>query len=270
MLIQTQFTKVLAFVMIAVVALSTSDWTLPHTTVVKDNEPRTYRFTVQYLNANTQGKVFSRQQVIGEYTRGLPGRDVIWKNVAVAESSGLDQPFGPPQKREFMEGFRYHNNSDTMSPDFFKGFPPTAVQERNLVWDEEMFELFGQDQFEHLKLNQPYHLLGNQNIKMPSVGTFENRDVELEWVGRSIRNGKDCAVIEYRAYLNPLNINNGGINMVGRSNYWGQIWVAVKTRQIEYGTLYEDVLGEVKLPGQSAPHVINVFRRGVFEPLSQK
>ena len=45
---------------------------------------------------------------------------------------------------------------ETMKPDFFKGFPPTAVFERNLVWDTGMLEMFGQEQFEHLKLNAPY------------------------------------------------------------------------------------------------------------------
>ena len=44
-----------------------------------------------------------------------------------------------------------------MKPDFFKAFPPTAVMERNLVWDTGMIELFGQNFFDKLKLNQPYH-----------------------------------------------------------------------------------------------------------------
>jgi hypothetical protein len=41
------------------------------------------------------------------------------------------------------------------------------------------------------------------------------------------------------------------------------------TKQIEYATLYEDVLGEMKLIGQDA-RVINIFRSGVFEPVTQK
>jgi hypothetical protein len=52
----------------------------------------------------------------------------MWKNVTdAAVNSGTD-PFPPSEKRDFMEGFRYHNSiADTMKPDFFKGFPPTAV-----------------------------------------------------------------------------------------------------------------------------------------------
>ncbi|MBP1624754.1 MAG: hypothetical protein H6Q07_2774, partial [Acidobacteria bacterium] len=51
--------------------------------------------------------------------------------------------------------------------------------------------------------------------------------------------------------------------------YWGQIWVSLATRQIEYATLYEDVLGEITFPGMDSPKVIDVFRSGVFQPLAK-
>ena len=102
---------------------------------------------------------------------------------------------------------------------------------------------------------------------MPGVGTFHNRDVQLTWIGRSRRNGKECAVIEYRAFFNPLEIANGGMTLKGRSHYWGEIWVSLATKQIEYATLHEDVLGEMKLRS-GPPRMISVFRSGVFEPVS--
>jgi hypothetical protein len=141
------------------------------------------------------------------------------------------------------------------------------VVERNLVWDTGMIELFGQDQFERLTLNTPYRLISSQDINMPGVGTFHNRDVQLTWMGRSHRNGEECAVIGYRAFFNPLQIANGGMTLKGRSHYWGEIWVSVASKQIEYATLQEDVLGEMTLAGQNAPRTISVFRTGIFEPL---
>src|ERR1019366_8434369 len=110
-------------------------WTLPQGTAVKDSGPRTYRFIVDYNTANTKGEMVFRQRLSGEYTRGLAGGDVMWKNVTQADAAGATAPFSTPQKRDFMEGFRYRNNvGSTMSPEFFKGFPPTAMMERNLVW----------------------------------------------------------------------------------------------------------------------------------------
>ncbi len=268
----TRSTAVALLVLFATPILSAQSWTLLQGTSVKDNGPRTYRFTVEYSTANTRGEITGRQRLIGEYTRALPGGNVIWKNVTEAKADGATAPFGPPEKREFMEGFHYRRSAkesaDTMAADFFKGFPPTAVFERNLVWDTEMIEDFGQNHFEDLKLNQPYHTRSTQAIQMPGVGNFQNRDIELEWVGKSQRNGTDCAVIAYSAFFNPLQIANGGMALNGRSHYWGQIWVALATKQIEFATLQEDVLGELKLPGQNTAQVISVFRRGTFEPLA--
>ncbi len=251
--------------------LSAQTWTLPQGTTVKDNGPRTYRFTVEYDTTSTKGEMLLRQRLTGDYTRGLAGGDVAWKNVAQEDASGATGPFAAAQKRDFMEGFRYHNDlGDTLKPGFFKGFPPTAVFERNLIWDTGMIEHFGQDYFDHLKLNEPYHSISNEDVTMPDVGTFHNREVTLEWIGRSQRNGQDCALIQYQAFLNPLEIDNAGMTLKARSSYWGLIWVSLATKQIEYGTLNETVVGELKLPGQDTTQIINVLRSGILEPISTK
>ena len=250
---------------------STQTWNLPQGMAVKDAGPRTYRFTVDYNMGNSRGEIGQRQRFTGEYTRGLAGGEVMWKNVTQATADGLTAPFGPAQKRDFMEGFRYRNDlAATLQPDFFKTFPPTAVMERNLVWDTGMIEMFGQNYFGHLKLNEPYHAISDYDASMPDVGKFHNRDVVLEWVGRSQRNGQDCALIEYQSFLNPLEIVNGGMTLKGRSDYWGEIWVSLATKQIEYATLNESVVGEMKLAGQETPQVVNVFRVGALEPLDEK
>jgi hypothetical protein len=252
-------------------SLPAQTWTLPQGTTVKDAGPRTYRFTVEYNTANTKGETMRRQRITGEYTRGLAGGEVMWKNVTEAVADGATAPYAAPQKRDFMEGFRYRNDpASTVQPEFFKGFPAMAVLERNLVWDTGMMEYFGQNSFEHLKLNEPYHTLSNQDIKLPDVGTFRNRDVILEWIGRSRRNGQDCALIKYQAFFNPLEVAVGGMTLKGRSDYWGEIWVSLDTKQIEYGTIYESVVGEMKPPGQDTTQVLNIFRSGTLEPVAGK
>lgn len=244
-------------------------WDLPHGLAVKDAGPRSYRFTVDYNTANSTGQIIQRQRVTGDYTRGLPNGEVTWKNVGVATAIGAMAPFPAPQPQSYMEGFRYRDAlDDTVSPDFFKTFPSTAVLERNLVWDTGMFEMFGQNYFDQLKLNEPLHAGLDQDVKMPDVGTFHNHDLVLEWVGRSRRNGQDCALIDYRAFFNPLQIASGGMTLDGRSDYWGEIWVSLATKQIEYATIYEEVTGEMKLPGQAAPQPLSVFRTGSLEPLN--
>ena len=263
--------QTIAAVLMVAAGLQAGSWTLPRGAAVKDSGPRVYSFVVDYNAASTQGQVVQRERVVGRYTRGLPDGEVRWNDVSYAVASG-GGVFGPAEKRDYMEGFHYRlaSGQETLQPDFFKGFPPVAMYERNLVWDVQMFEAFGQTQFANLRLNEPYHFQPGRDIDLAGAGKFQNRDVQLTFTGLSKRNGAECAVIDYRAYFNPLELDTGGVKMKARSHYWGQIWVSLKTLQIEYATLYEDVLGELKLPGQDAPRVINVFRSGVFEPVSGK
>jgi hypothetical protein len=272
MRIRTAFIAILVLgAAVAGQSLFAQVWNLPHGTAGKDSGPRTYRFSVDYNMANTEGEITFRKRLAGEYTRGLPGGEVMWKNVTEAEVAGATASLPAAQKRDFMEGFRYRNDiGGTMKPDFFKGFPPTAMIERNLVWDTGMIEMFGQNYFDHLKLNEPYHSISKEDVHLPDIGTFHNRDVVLEWIGRSQRNGQDCALIKYQAFFNPVEIDTGGITLKGRSDYWGEIWVSLATKQIEYGTLYESVVGEMKLPGQDTMQVMNIFRIGTFEPVDTK
>lgn len=242
--------------------------TLPRGAGVKENGTRVYRFSVDYYTSSPTGEVRRKQRISGEYVRGLAAGEVLWRNVEAAESSGLDAPLSPPRKREFMDGFQYKNDlALTFHPDFFRKFPPDAVFERNLVWDTGMIERFGQAYFEELKLNQPFHVIRGGDVTMPGVGTFRNRDVQLEWIGRSRRNGQDCALILYKAFLNPVSIDAGGLSMRARSDYWGEIWVSLRTKQIEYATVHENVTGQVKPPGVDVPSPMSVFRTGVLELL---
>jgi hypothetical protein len=260
----------MGFILFSTVFLMGQTWKLPQGIKVKDAGPRTYRFTVDYSTADVHGRIIQLERVKGDYTRGLPDNKAVWENVTVADSTHAGGPLGPERKQEFMNGFQYDRKSfNPMSPDFFKDFPETAVNERNLVWDTVMLENFGQEQFEHLALNQAYHFSRDQDVNMPGVGKFHNRVVQLMWIGKSYRNGQNCALIEYRAYFNPLEMAMSGMTFEGRSHFWGLIWVSLKTKQIEYGTLYEDVLGEMKPPGSNSTQIVNTFRSGIFEPLAK-
>ncbi len=249
-------------------SVAASVWTLPHDTAVLDKGPRTYRFTVVYNTTSTIGQIVRRQRLTADYTRGLPGGQVEWNNVTAEDGSGDKAPYAAPQKSVFMDGFAYRDDANTMAPEFFKAFPASAYLERNLVWDTQMFEMFGQKFFDKLQLNRPFHAASDQDVNLPAMGNFRNHDLVLEWVGRSERNGQECALIEYRAFFNPVQLATGGMKMDARSDYWGEIWVSLSTRQIEYATLYEEVTGQMKLPNQDAPMPLNVFRMGTFEPAS--
>lgn len=232
--------------------------------------PRTWHFTCDYYNLDIKGHLNGRQRYSAFYTRGLPGDGVRWSDVTIANGKGWSDDFGQPQKQDFMEGFAYPwaDAASMMKPDFFRGFPPTAMQQRNLIWDTHMMEGFA-GKLGELKLDVPYHVPGSGEVDLAGAGTFRNRDLQLTLTATTKRNGQDCAVIDYRALFNTLDAKNPGFELVGRSDYWGQIWVSLSTKQIEYATLYEEVQGELTLQGQEKPMNISVVRVGVSEPAGQ-
>ena len=229
--------------------------------------PRTWHFICDYYNLDVKGHLQSRQRYSASYTRGLPDDAVRWSDVTLANSSAWSGDFGPAQKQAFMEGFSYPHAgaANMLKPDFFRGFPPTAMQQRNLVWDTHMMEGFA-GELDKLKPNIPFHVPGADEVDLAGAGTFRNRDLQLVLTGNSKRNGQECAVIDYRALFNTLDVKTGTVALVGRSDYWGQIWVSLATKQIEYATLYEEVFGELTMPGMEKPMTLSVVRVGVFEP----
>jgi hypothetical protein len=47
-----------------------------------------------------------------------------------------------------------------------------------------------------------------------------------------------------------LNLNLENIKMKGRSHYWGEVYVSLSDKQIEYANLSEDVITDVAIKGQ--------------------
>jgi hypothetical protein len=208
--------------------------------------------------------------VSAEYVRALPKGKVRWNDVTIAEAAGFDADFPSGEKQQYMEGFSYRlsETPNMLKPEFFPGFPPspTAVLAKNLVWDTHMIEGFGQDHLGVLQLNQTYRLQSRpEEFALAGAGTFQSRQAELTWSGASRWNGEPCALIQYRSFLNKVNLKLGEINLKGKSNYWGEIWVSLEDKQIEHATLYEDVLLET--PGPQGPRLVSVFRQGVLEKI---
>jgi len=227
----------------------------------------TWRFTCDYFNLDTTGHLISRDRLSALYTRGLPGDAVRWSDVSVAHGNDWSDKFAPAEKQPFMEGFTYPyiTSQKALQPDFFHGFPAQAMQERNLIWDTLMMEGFAV-QLDNLKPNVPWSVPDVSELALAGAGMFRHRDLQLTLTGSVTRNGEQCAVIDYRAFFNTLDVQVPGVTLKGWSHYWGQIWVSKASKRIEYGTLYEVVVGEMTLGEQGKPQTMHVFRKGVFEP----
>ena len=250
---------------------------LPHDLDLVENEPQTYRLTCVYSYRDFHGNVKGRKRIAGEYIRALPGGYSEWRNVRISEAAGSEEQFSQAEVQDYLEGFRYRPAvADLFEESFFADFPPGMSEPRALIYDMAMAEEFAWKHFDKLRLNEAYlPEPGGNTMELGEGGTFKNQDLRLTWIGTSEMNGERSAVIQYRSLFNPMDLKMPGMRIKGRTNYWGEIWVSLEDKQIEFATLYEDGLMEIA-PGGSADETLraptvrrsritNVFREMTFE-----
>ena len=243
---------------------------LPQNLVLK-NDLQKFVVTTDHCNTDIFGNFFNKFRIKGEYTRGLPDDLVKWNNVTVAMSMARNAEFGAGDPVVYMENFSYKVSEDMMKPEKFSTFTENSAYTKNLVWDMMAIEGFAWAYFNELELNKPYKAgMFNGKIDLAGMGSFENKDVILTWTGITKWNGEYCAVIEYRTMNNPLEYSGEGMSMRGRSHYWGTIWVSVEDKQVEHAVLFEDVVMEILLPGQTNKQVMNATREITYEKSSSK
>lgn len=233
-----------------------------------NDELQTFNVTTTHFNGDIFGHFFNKQQVYGEYTRGLEDGKVKWNNVSLAVSNSMDRnaEFSTKTPIDYMENFTYKLSDDMLKPEAFESFTENSAFTKNLVWDMLAIESFAWNYWNVLKLNEDYSTPEmNGKLDLAGQGSFENKDIRITWTGISKQNGELCATIEYRTMDNPLEVNYEGMNMKGRSHYWGTIWVSLEDKQIEHAVLYEDVVMEMNLPGQTQKMIMNATREISFK-----
>ncbi|HEY6252089.1 MAG TPA: hypothetical protein VI685_19195 [Candidatus Angelobacter sp.] len=241
---------------------------------VQASGPWKYRLTTEYNILGPQGAEANSHVVTGDFTAMTgdfiaKGEELQWTSVTVGQSSGHAQAVNSIEHQKFMEGLHYTraDSQKTTTADFFHDFPQTATDEKNLVWDELMFDSLIRHNLDKLHLNQPL-AAESGDVPLAGAGTFTNRRIELTWTGIGQRHGEDCLLVHYEALLNTFSINSGPVTVTGRSDYMGDIWVSIRTHKIEYGTLLEEVAGTLaNLPGSSGPQPLHVLRVATLEHL---
>jgi len=227
-----------------------------------------YRMTAVYRNMDIYGKFTGKTRVVGDYTRGFKGGYAQWNNVFVSDSKDENAPFDQGKKQDFMENFRYIPSSGMMNEAAFKSFP-TAIENifaRNLIWDMLSVEIFAWRYNDTLKLNKVISLPDIKGeFNMADIGKYNHASIQLCWTGISIRNNQLCAVIEYRALNNKLSIEVGNIKTKGTEQYWGNTWVSLKTREIEFGEIYSSTFQEIEVSGMKDKFLVKTIRELTVE-----
>jgi len=230
-----------------------------------------YRMIAVYKNMDIYGNFTGKTMVTGDYTRGYSGGYSQWANVSVSDSKDEAAPFGQGKKQEFMENFKYIPSSGMMNEESFKSFPTSIdnIFARNLIWDMLSVELFAWRYNDSLKINKVISLPDIKGeFDMAGIGKYNHASIQLCWTGISVRNGQLCAVIEYRALNNKVAIHVNNVNTKGTEQYWGNTWVSLKTRQIEFAEIYSATFQEIEVTGLKDKFMTKTIRELTVERIN--
>lgn len=236
---------------------------LPGNLELAENFPQKYLMTAEYFNKDIYGNFNNKVKITGEYTRGFKDRHVIWNNVYISQSNSKTGPYNDKARQDFMENFSYTPSLNMLQESFFESFDnnPVNIIARNLIWDMTPIEAFAWNYFDSLQLNQTYIVPEiHGSFDMADIGTYDHTKIELIWIGISMMNNKLCAVIEYRALDNKLELYTEKINSKGSELYWGKTWVSLENKQIEYAEMYSNTVQEMEIEGMENNMLVSTTR----------
>jgi hypothetical protein len=237
---------------------------LPKVSEKRNNEFLKYSMTAVYTNRDLYGNFTSKTKVTGEYTRGLPGDSAIWNNVYIAASQKFEEPFSSGSKQIYIENFKYKPSEKMVKdPLVFSSFPPTpeSVFTKNLIWDMMSIETFAWNYYDSLKLNHSYIIPNiSGQFKMADIGNYSHQKIQLCWQGMSQINNELCAIIEFTAIDNKIEMSMEQMKTKGTEQYWGTILVSLKTKEIENAIMYSGTIQEIEIKGLKDKFLIKTIR----------
>ncbi len=246
---------------------------LPDKWQLEVHQPISYLVTTTHYDYSMMGPFLNKTQITGRYSRSNADGPVKWNQVAIAQSQNMESPFEKGLAQPVMENFTYIPSEKMMEEANYTHFPQDATAHllKNLVWDMMGFEFFAWAFTDSLQLNQEYRPVeANSKIDLAGEGTFENKDIRLTWMGTTLKNNQPCAIIKFSVLNNPLSVNSEHLKLKGRSHYWGNVYVALDSKQIEYAELYEDVIMDLILTGQVNPQRLNTIRTIFVEKITKE
>lgn len=239
---------------------------LPTDLILDESKPQKYLVTTHWHNRDVKGNGTGKFIINGEYTRDLNDQIVRWNSVRIEVFQDPTKSNSDTLLQNWMEGLSYKSPDDLANPDLYNKFPTDESKHllRTLLWDAIAFEIIGWNYFDKLKLNETLKASDYENFTAPMAdwGSLIMRDLKLTWIGISKMNNEICALIQFESFANPVQ----SFGILGRSLYWGRIWVSLEDKQIEYGKLNEDIIMEI-VTTHEAKKFLNIQREVEFKKI---
>jgi hypothetical protein len=235
----------------------------------RDSEIQKYDVTLKWQNLDAiSGNKINCNAVKATYIVGLDDDYVGWKNVSLAQIENFEQKQYKGSDLPSFNDFIY-KAMDTafLSEEFYKNIP---IEQRDLakwlVSDAVQMQGLAWYVFDSLEFKKDFEpkLLENHNVRFEDWVTFTSRYQKLVWSGITKHNDEICAIVKFESYYNPVKIENQQMQLKGRSLYYGEMWISLTDKQVEYAVMFEDVV--MKLTSSIFPdeQLIDLQREIIF------
>ena len=228
-----------------------------------------YDVSLKWQNLDAiSGYKMNCNAVKATYIAGLDNDSVHWSNVSLARINDFQQKEFNGTNLPSFNGFTYKiNETNFLNEDFYSAIPPEqkdlakwlvsdAIQMQGLAWYV----------FDSLTFGTPFipQFLNEYDVKFKDWVTFTSRYQKLVWSGITKHNNEVCAIVKFESLYNPLTIDNSQMSLKGRSLYYGEIWISLNSKQVEYATMVEDVVMKLKSPLFPEEQLIDLQREIIF------
>ncbi len=235
----------------------------------RNSEIQKYDITLKWQNLDAiSGNKINCNAVKATYIVGLDNDYVGWNNVSLAQIDDFNQTQYKATDLPAFNDFTY-KAMDTafLSEEFYKNIP---VEQRDLakwlVSDAVQMQGLAWYVFDSLEFNKVFvpKLLENYDVKFEDWVTFTNRYQKLIWSGISKYNDEICAIVKFESYYNPIKIENKQMSVKGRALYYGEMWISLEDKQVEYASMVEDDIFKLRSSMYPDEQLIDLQREIVF------
>lgn len=228
-----------------------------------------YAVSLKWQNLDAiNGNKLNCNAVKATYIAGLENDSVGWKDVSLAQISDFQQKGYSGTNLSSFNGFTYKvNETNFLNEEFYKTIP---LEQRDLakwlVSDAIQMQGLAWYVFDSLEYSKPFipKLLNSYDVKFEDWVTFTSRYQKLIWSGITKYNNEVCAIVKFESLYNPLKIDNNQMSVNGRSLYYGEIWISLSDKQVEYAIMVEDVVMKLKSSLFPEEQLIDLQREIVF------
>ncbi len=236
---------------------------------LQNTEIQEYDVTLKWQNLDAiSGNKINCNVVKATYVVGLDNDYVGWKNVSLAQIEDFKQTQYKGADLPSFNDFSYklldtaflkeefYNEIPVEQRDLAKWLVSDAVQMQGLAWYV----------FDSLEFNKEFvpKLLENYDVKFEDWVTFTSRYQKLIWSGISKHNDEICAIVKFESYYNPIEIENEQMSVKGRALYYGEMWISLEDKQVEYATMVEDDIFKLRSSIFPDEQLIDLQREIIF------